>query len=52
MLMSGNPDGSPLDKGWVFLKKPVLPLEVIKKIEGILERPPPAEQASRSPGAW
>jgi DNA-binding response OmpR family regulator len=44
MLMSGNPDGLLLlDKGWIFLSKPVLPAEVIKKMEGILERPPSPE---------
>lgn len=49
MLMSGNPDGLLLlDKGWIFLSKPVLPADVIKKIEGILERPP-APEVDRGP---
>ena len=44
MLMSANPDGLLLlDKGWVFLSKPVLPSEIIQKIDGILERPPSPE---------
>lgn len=54
MLMSGNPDGLLLlDKGWVFLSKPIRPSDVIKKIEGILERPP-APEVDRGPesGFW
>jgi len=45
MLLSGNPEEGLLllDKGWVFLNKPVLPKDIIKKIEGILERPPSPE---------
>jgi two-component system, cell cycle sensor histidine kinase and response regulator CckA len=49
MLMSGNPDGLLLlDKGWIFLSKPVLPTDVIKKMEGILSRPP-APEVDRGP---
>ncbi|MBV8731912.1 MAG: response regulator [Acidobacteriia bacterium] len=49
MLMSGNPDGLLLlDSGWLFLSKPVLPADVIKKIEHILERPP-APEVDRGP---
>jgi two-component system, cell cycle sensor histidine kinase and response regulator CckA len=41
MLMSGNPNGLLLlDSGWVFLSKPVLPSEIIKKIENVMEHPP------------
>jgi hypothetical protein len=51
MLMSGYPDAVLLlDRGWLFLRKPVLPADVIKKIEGILERPP-AQEVDTGPGS-
>jgi CheY-like chemotaxis protein len=41
MLLSGNPQGVLLlDDGWVFLKKPVSPADVMEKIDSILGRAP------------
>ena len=41
MLLSGYSDGVLLlDEGWVFLRKPVLPKEVVAKMLDFLRRPP------------